>query len=54
MIDNLQAPWIGFPPDWKEEPEIVGYCDCCGHPIYEDDDYINDCGTLYCSFCFER
>ena len=29
-------------PDGEEEtePEIIGFCDCCGEPIFEDSEYI--------------
>lgn len=50
------APWIGLcKEDWENRTaEIIGYCECCGEPIKENEDYKNDCGTLLCSNCLEE
>lgn len=42
-------------PDGDDEDEVISYCDCCGEPIYEDDDYIETADGYYacCSECAE-
>ena len=35
----------------EEEPKLLGYCECCGLPIYERDIYTKIDGTYYCDYC---
>ncbi len=49
---DIQAPWVG---KCKEEyyggtREMVGYCECCGKELYEDEYYEVD-GFKYCEDC---
>lgn len=48
---NLQAPWVGNPPD-EEEP----VCECarCGCPLYEDSEAYKLEGDIVCEECAEE
>lgn len=39
------------PPE--DDREILGWCDECGEPIREDDDYYEIGGYCYCKACIE-
>lgn len=49
MFDLGFEPSLTPPPE--QLPEVVDYCDCCGNPIYEGDDYFDLCGAVYCEPC---
>lgn len=38
----------------NEDREVIGYCEECGEPIYEGDDYEEDDGKYYCRSCFDN
>lgn len=42
-------------PDGDDDDEPVAYCDCCGEPIYEEDDYQETADGYYacCDECRE-
>lgn len=39
------------------EPPVYkpwGYCECCGEPIYYNEDYFDVDGVVYCMECVRR
>ena len=57
LPDHPEIRWAertGY-PSWMREEQIIGYCDCCGSPIYEDDRYEEtDEGFLCADCCREK
>lgn len=48
------APWIGLCREesfGKYDSELIGYCECCGEPVYQNDDYVNFDGIILCDTC---
>ena len=47
--ENYDPP--ATPIEYEREPKVFSYCDECGHPIYEGDEYyqVGDC--KYCDDC---
>ena len=35
----------------NKERKLLGYCECCGVEIYEDDVHAKVDGVLYCDYC---
>ena len=42
----------GYPEGYEDE-RLIGYCDICGKPIYEFDNYADE-GVLICEDCEEE
>lgn len=45
---NLQASWVGNPPD---EPDAVCECDWCGEPLYGSSEAYELDGDIVCEEC---
>ena len=53
MRDNLEHGWIVNDRE-KDFGDIIGYCEDCGKPIYENTNYKKVYGAFYCEDCTER
>lgn len=54
---DLQAPWVGKCKEeyyGESEPEVIGYCDFCDEPLYEDGVYKTSMGDRVCRECYKR
>ena len=53
MRDNLEHGWLMSKED-EYHGEIVGYCEDCCKPIYEDENFVKIDGVILCQDCNER
>lgn len=50
-MENLEHGWLVNDDCYTNE--FVGYCEDCGKPLYENDDYEMSCRKVYCRDCAE-
>lgn len=51
-MEKLGNGWI-LKKDFSER-NVVGYCEICEKPIYEDSEYTRRFGVLYCYHCAKK